>query len=86
MSDRDRALDCLLAGRIANVAVARDWPLLREIARLAQEGPPADLAASDPALFEMWRVAVTAYHLHGWANMTPARIDEVTARHGIVVA
>ncbi len=48
MSDRDRALDCLLAGRIADVAVARDWPLLREIARLAQEGPPADLAASDP--------------------------------------
>ena len=45
------ALDALLRGRMAEVAVARDWELLREIARLAQQDAPQDLATTDPALF-----------------------------------
>jgi hypothetical protein len=45
------ALDALLRGRMAYVAVARDWELLREVARLAQEDAPLELAATDPALF-----------------------------------
>jgi hypothetical protein len=79
------ALDCLLAGRMADVAVARDWELLREIARLAEEGPPVGLASSDPKLFERWRAAVTDFHLKGWSQMTPQRVDEVVARHGIQI-
>ncbi len=34
---RTEALDALLRGRMAEIAVARDWELLREVARLAQE-------------------------------------------------
>ena len=78
------ALDCLLAGRMADIAVACDWELLREIARLAEDGPPVGLASSDPKLFERWRAAVTDFHLKGcWSQMTPQRVDEVVARHGI---
>jgi len=79
------ALDCLLAGRMADVAVARDWELLREIARLAEDGPPVGLASSDPKLFERWRAAVTDFHLKGWSQMTPQRVDDVVARHGIQI-
>jgi hypothetical protein len=79
------ALDCLLAGRMADVAVARDWELLREIARLAEDGPPVGLASSDPKLFERWRAAVTGFHLKGWSQMTPRRVDDVVARHGIKI-
>jgi predicted ATPase len=71
------ALDALLKGRMAEVAVARDWELLREIARLAQQDAPAVLASTDPALFATWRAAVTKYHLKGWAQMTPERVDAV---------
>ncbi len=60
------ALDVLLGGRMAEVAIARDWELLREVARLAQEDAPSILAATDPALFATWRAAVTKYHLKGW--------------------
>jgi hypothetical protein len=56
------ALDCL-----TDVAVARDWELLREIARLAEDGPTVGLASSDPKLFERWRAAVTDFHLKGWS-------------------
>ena len=77
-----RALDCLLVCRWADVAVARDWELLRELARLADEGPPVDLARTDPKLFERWRDAVTRYHLGGWTKMTPTRVDAVTSLHG----
>ena len=49
------ALDALLRGRMAEVAVARDWELLREVARLAQDDAPLELAATDPALFTTWR-------------------------------
>ena len=79
------ALDCLLAGRMADVAVARDWELLREIARLAEDGPPVGLASSDAKLFERWRAAVTDFHLKGWSQMTPQRVDDVVARHGIQI-
>ena len=71
------ALDVLLRNRVAAVAFARDWELLREIARLAQSDAPVDLAATDPALFARWRSAVTKYHLCGWTHMTPERIDAV---------
>ena len=71
------ALDVLLRGRMAEVAVARDWELLREVARLAQQGAPLALASTDPALFATWRAAVTKYHLKGWTHMTPDRVDVV---------
>ena len=71
------ALDALLRGRMAEVAVARDWELLREIARLAREDAPLTLATTDPALFATWRAAVTKYHLKGWTHMTPERVDAV---------
>ena len=71
------ALDALVRGRMAEVAVARDWELLREIARLAQEDAPLALASTDPALFATWRAAVTKYRLKGWGHMTPERVDAV---------
>jgi hypothetical protein len=71
------ALEVLLKGRMADVAVARDWELLREVARLAQQDAPLELAATDPALYETWRAAVTRYHLKGWTHMTPERVDAV---------
>ena len=71
------ALDALVRGRMAEVAVARDWELLREIARLAQQDAPPALASTDPALFATWRAAVTKYHLKGWGHMTPERVDAV---------
>lgn len=74
------ALDALLEGRMAEIAVARDWELLREVARLAQQDAPAELASTDPALFATWRSAVTKYHLKGWTNMTPERIDAIRER------
>jgi hypothetical protein len=48
-----KALDALLRGRMAEAAVARDWELLREIARLAQQDAPRLLASTDPALFAL---------------------------------
>jgi predicted ATPase len=74
------ALDVLLKGRMAEVAVARDWELLREVARLAQQDAPLVLSTTDPALFANWRAAVTKYHLKGWTNMTPERIDAVRVK------
>ncbi len=74
------ALDALLKGRMAEIAVARDWELLREVARLAQEDAPLELASTDPALYETWRAAVTKYHLKGWTHMTPERVDAVHQR------
>jgi predicted ATPase len=74
------ALDVLLRGRMAEIAVARDWELLREVARLAQSDAPAVLASTDPALFATWRAAVTKYHLKGWTHMTPERVDAVTVQ------
>ena len=71
------ALDALLRGRMAEIAVARDWELLRELARLAQQDAPLELATTDPALYSTWRTAVTKYHLKGWAHMTPERVDAV---------
>jgi hypothetical protein len=43
------------------------------------------LASSDPKRFERWRVAVTDFHLKGWSQMTPQRVDEVVAPHGIQI-
>lgn len=71
------ALDALLRSRMAAVVLARDWELLGEVARLAQEDAPTDLAVTDPAFFKAWRDAVTRYHRAGWTNMTPERIAEV---------
>ena len=74
------ALDVLLRGRMADIAVARDWELLREVARLAQQDAQLALASTDPALFSSWRAAVTKYHLKGWTHMTPERVDAVRDR------
>ncbi len=71
------ALDALLKGRMAEIAVARDWELLREVARLARQDAPVELATTDPALYQTWRAAVTQYHLKGWTHMTPERVDTV---------
>ncbi len=71
------ALDVLLRGRMAEIAVARDWELLREVAQLAQHDAPVVLASTDPALFATWRAAVTKYHLKGWTHMTPERVDAI---------
>lgn len=73
------ALDALLKGKVAPVAMARDWELLAEIARLAQSDAPRAMAATDPVLFRRWRSAVTNYHLAGWGHMTPDRVAEVAA-------
>jgi len=74
------ALDALLRGRMAEIAVARDRELLREVARLADEDAPLELAATDPALFATWRAAVTKYHLTGWGHMTPQQVDAVRSK------
>lgn len=74
------ALDALLKGKMAEIAVSRDWELLREVARLAQQDAPPILSSTDPALFSAWRSAVTKYHLKGWSHMTPERIDALRAR------
>jgi hypothetical protein len=71
------ALDTLLRGRIARVVNERDWDLLEEVARLAQADAPPDLAATDPALFDAWRDAVTRFHKAGWTHMTPERVAAV---------
>jgi hypothetical protein len=71
------ALDALLKGRMARLVIERDFELLKEVARLAQTDAPKELAVSDPALFSGWRAAVTRYHLAGWTNMTPNRVEEV---------
>jgi hypothetical protein len=47
---------------MVDIAVARDWELLREVARLAQQDAELALASTDPALFSSWRAAVTKYH------------------------
>ena len=72
------ALETLIRGDVARVMAARDWELLREVAHLAQEDAPHDLAFTDPALFRTWREAVTKFHLAGYSSMTPQRVDEVT--------
>jgi uncharacterized protein with gpF-like domain len=71
------ALDALLRGRVAKVVKERDWDLLEEVARLAHADAPPDLAATDPALFQAWRDAVTRFHKAGWTNMTPDRVAQV---------
>lgn len=65
---------------MAAVALSRNWELLREIARLAQQDAPLALSATDAALFAAWRSAVTKYHLKAWTHMIPGRVDAVAAR------
>jgi hypothetical protein len=79
------ALDVLLKGRMAEVAVARDWDLLEEVARLATDDASPDLAVTDSALFVTWREAVTKYHLKGWSNMTPNRVRQVRERAALAI-
>jgi hypothetical protein len=71
------AQDVLLAGRMPAVIKAKDWELLREVARLAEEDAPIELAATDPALYRALRDAITRFHLGGWSAMTPNRVDKV---------
>jgi hypothetical protein len=70
-------LDVLLAGDMAKVAAARDFRLLAEVARLAQYDAPVDFAATDRALYQAWRNAVTQFHLRGWTYMTAQRVVAV---------
>ncbi len=79
------ALEVLLKGRMADVAVARDWDLLEEVARLATQDASPDLAATDSSLFVTWREAVTKYHLKGWSNMTPERVRQVRERAALAI-
>lgn len=74
------ALDVLLKGKMADAAVARDWDLLAEVARLVSSDAPTELAVTDSSLFKAWREAVTKFHLKGWTNMTPQRVEEVRER------
>ena len=71
------ALDALLRQKMVALVNARDWELLREVARMAQQDAPQDLAATDPALFQTLRQAVTKFHLGGWSAMTPERVDQI---------
>lgn len=71
------ALDALLRGGVAKAVKERDWELLEEIARLAHEDAPPELAWTDPALFKAWREAVTRFHNAGWTHMTPERVTTV---------
>lgn len=71
------ALEALLNQHMAKLYLARDWELLRELARMAQADAPVSLSVTDPALYQSWRQAVTKFHLGGWSNLTPERIDEV---------
>jgi hypothetical protein len=71
------ALDILLRGLVAKVVRERDWDLLEEVARLALADAPPELAATDPALFQVWREAVTRFHKAGWTSMTPERVAKV---------
>jgi hypothetical protein len=74
------ALEALLKGKMAAVAISRDWELLREVARLAQEDAPTALSSTDASLYISWRNAVTKFHLKGWTHMTPERVEAIVAR------
>ena len=74
------ALDALLRGSMAAVAKARDWELLEEIARIARDDAPIELATSDPALFASLRKAITSFHLRGWSAMTPERVRHMAGQ------
>jgi len=71
------ALEALLKGEMAEVVFSRDFELLEEIARLAQQDAPFSLSVTDPALFSSWRAAVSQYHLLGWTNMTPEKVSQI---------
>lgn len=74
------ALRILLQGKMSSVVKTRDWELLKKVAQLASQDAPADLAVTDPALFQSWRAAVTRFHLRGWTNMTPERVERIRSR------
>jgi hypothetical protein len=74
---RVEAIDALIRNRIGAVAKSRDWELLEEIAKLAKDDAPVDLAMTDPSMFIALRNAITRFHLGGWSNMTPERVRSV---------
>ncbi len=84
MDEFPPALDALLGGRMASVSRDRDWPLLREIAALAKDGPPPGLDETDPDLHDAWCAAVTRFRAAGWGHMTPERVDAVAIKHAPV--
>ncbi|WP_444997740.1 hypothetical protein [Aliikangiella sp. IMCC44359] len=71
------ALDVLLKDEIVKVVQKRDFELLKEIARLAQQDAPTHLAVTDPSLYTAWRNAVTRFHISGWTEMTPEKISMI---------
>jgi hypothetical protein len=76
---------CTAPAWLADVAVARDWDLLEEVARLATQDASPDLAVTDSSLFVTLREAVTKYHLKGWSNMTPERVQQVRQRAALAI-
>ena len=72
------AHEALFKGQMAALVNRRDWELLREVARLAAQDAPVDLAFTDPSRYQLYRHAVTRFHMGGWSAMTPERIDTVS--------
>jgi len=75
------ALQALLRGEVAKLAIERNFELLQEVAKLAQGDAPRELAITDPALYTSWRAAVTRFHVGGWTNMTPERVAEIASAY-----
>lgn len=74
---RVEAINALIRNQVAAVAKSRDWELLEDIAKLAKDDAPLDLAMTDPSMFIALRNAITRFHLGGWSNMTPDRVRAV---------
>lgn len=74
------ALEALLRGDMAKLALAREFRLLAEVARLAQWDAPTAFAGTDPALYQAWRAAVTRFHLAGWTHMTAQRVTAIATQ------
>lgn len=81
------ALGWLLTGQPAallrTAIPAGDFELVRSVFALALQDPPGDLALTDPRLYELWRAAVTKWHLAGWGAATPDRLASLV-RNGIL--
>ena len=71
------AISVFMNGCLLNAFMSGDMKLIREIARIAQIDPPPSLARTNPKFYKNWRDAVTRYHLEGWSEVTPERIERV---------
>ncbi|MCW3783021.1 hypothetical protein [Defluviimonas salinarum] len=80
---RIEAEEALIGSRVFEAMRRKDWPLIIRIAEIARKDADPDLARTDPSRFRQLREAITRYHLQGLTHMTPERVREVLARHGI---